>query len=256
LCGLGISLLGSSLGPEWRKASFKWFLLCSSPCIAMLPAQQQCPAVMLEDGQVVRGSTWRAALWSCSRVRASISYIERARALYRPAGGRELGAGSEVARWPCWSAPGRIWQVVALKGSARPTLHKSVASTMRKQGADLDALSLVDGRTAVQSAPLLSYAPECSMEKSNSATAGRVEQSIGSITDVPPSAASPLSAVGRSERKPVHVSWPHRTHACATSREKHLQHHDGHGLDERDNVRVSSRESSCHRAHRWREEVA
>jgi hypothetical protein len=85
LCGLGISLLGSSLGPEWRKASFKWFLLCSSPCIAMVPAQQQCPALMLEDDRVVRGSTWRAAIWSCSRVRASISYVERARALYRPA---------------------------------------------------------------------------------------------------------------------------------------------------------------------------
>jgi hypothetical protein len=111
---------------------------------------------------------------------------------------------------------------------------------MRKQGVDLDALSVVDGRTAVQSASVLSCAPDCSMDKSKSAAAGRVEQSIGSIADVPSSAASLPSVVGPSERKPVHVSWPHRTHACATSREKHLQHQAGHGLDERDNVRVNS----------------
>lgn len=71
------SLLGQAM-PEHQP------LLCASPRIAMLPARQQGPALVVEDQQVVRSCPWRAAIWSCSRVGASNCYIKCARALYRP----------------------------------------------------------------------------------------------------------------------------------------------------------------------------
>jgi hypothetical protein len=53
-------------------------LLCPSPCIAMPPARQQCPASTLDHQHVVRRAGWRTAIWSCSREGARAVAISNA----------------------------------------------------------------------------------------------------------------------------------------------------------------------------------
>jgi hypothetical protein len=121
------SLLGSPPRAEWRRASFS--AVCRAPpmhrnaaCTATVPS--------FDGGgwTVVRGSTWRAAIWSGSRERASNCYIERARALYRPGArwdqGVRLRGGDTVCSWRC----GARRRLQGLRALQRP-----VASTLGKQ---------------------------------------------------------------------------------------------------------------------------
>lgn len=91
----------------------------------MLLARQQCPALMLEDQQVVRGRDLAAAIWSSSsRVGAGNSYNKRARALYRP--GADWGHGVKLPK--------------RCRGSLRLKTPKELAQSQRRDESTIDRL--------------------------------------------------------------------------------------------------------------------